>query len=129
MQRDLEQKDGEVESIRSSKSETELRIREIESINQNDQEYIEELLAKNHGLYEENQRLIGMIEKDRQQDKPTPSPIDQNLFISKQYEEINRISNALREKEGELRKLSEVNEQLRSAVSNSNWKASRETER
>ena len=51
MQRDLEQKDGEVESIRSSKSETELRIREIESINQNDQEYIEELLAKNHGLY------------------------------------------------------------------------------
>lgn len=70
-----------------------------------------------------------MIEKDRQQDKLTPSPIDQNLFISKQYEEINRISNALREKEGELRKLSEVNEQLRSAVSNSNWKASRETEK
>lgn len=98
LQRDLEHKDGEVESIKSSKSETELRIREIESINQNDQEYIEELLAKNHGLYEENQRLLGIIENNRPQEKPTPSLIDQNQLISKQYDEINRLSNILREK-------------------------------
>lgn len=85
--------------MKSSKSETELRIREIESINQNDQEYIEELLAKNHGLYEENQRLLNNIENNRPQGKPTPSLIDQNQLISKQYDEINRLSNILREKE------------------------------
>lgn len=88
-----------VESIKSSKSETELRIREIESINQNDQLYIEELLAKNHGLYEENQKLINFIESNRPQEKPAPIIVDQNQFISKQYEEINRISNMLREKD------------------------------
>lgn len=73
--------------------------------------------------------MISIIEKNQAQEKPAPILIDQNQFISKQYEEINRLSGMLREKEMELRKISEINDQLRSAVNNSNWKASRETER
>jgi chromosome segregation ATPase len=114
-----------VESIKSSKSETELKIRQIESINQSDQEYIEELLNKNRDLYDENQKLKSALEAT----VPSPSPasiMDQNILISKQYEEITRLNDLLLNKENETKKLAEENEQLRTTINSGKWKSDRE---
>ncbi len=62
-------------NLRNSKSENELRLRQVESITQNDQAYIEQLLNTNQQLQtqlmataQENEELKAIIQQAEQKD-------------------------------------------------------------